>query len=255
MRMTCRLDGVSPESLDERIVVTDITEQAPEVTRTAVRHARGGGTLVTEEERLSLSVTVKLLVKERHPLRRALLLERLALWCRGSELRLDSRPGRRLTVRCEKPLSGGLRGWAEELSVTFTARAVPYWEEERERSLTLTDAAEWYIPGTAPETAVSFGAENTGEDTATGLTLKVGDTGLALDGLLLAPGERVNGTVSEGLLTLTLQRTDGTRESAAAYLTEDSDDLLMIPCGARTAVSLESDQPMTAVLWARGRYL
>lgn len=225
------------------------------MSRTALRRACGSGTLLTEETRLSLSVTVKLAVKEKRPLQRAMLLERLTLWSRGHELKTDSRPGRRLMVHCDSLTTVGLRSWFEEIELVFTARSVPFWEEDRERSLALTGSDSWYIPGTAENTPVSFGVGNVSEELVTCFTLRCGGSHVTLDGLLLAMGERVMGMAENDVLTLTVLRQDGSRESAAPYLTADSDDLLLIPCGGYTPVSLESDRPATAILWARGRDL
>lgn len=88
----CLLDGVSPGMLDSRMVVADVREHEPSLSRSVVRLGSGSGSLVTEECRMSVSVTVSVLVKERDVLQRGMLLQRLSLWSRGSVLRLPYRP-------------------------------------------------------------------------------------------------------------------------------------------------------------------
>ena len=250
----CTLDGIAPGQLDERILVTDVRQDAPVISRSTARRARGDGSLVTDEARLSLSVTVKVLVKEADPARRGPLLDLLADWSRGTVLRLGDRPRRFLTVRCERLFTpGGAQDWTKELTLTFTARQVPYWQEEGIRSLTLTEDAWWYVPGTAPETPVSFTVTNVGEGPVTCFGITAGSS-VSLDGLLLKSGCQVRGTAEDGLLTLTLVTPEG-EESAAEYLTTDSADVLTVPCGKRTAVRLTSDGSLSVRLTARGRYL
>lgn len=241
--MNCRLNGISPTELDSRMLVTDIIEQPPEYRRIVCSPALGHGSLLTEEKRLCLRVTVKLILRERRTLQRCQLLRLLSEWAGAGSLEVDYRPDSCLMVRCEELPRWQGRDWTEEVRLVFAARQVPWWQERLPRSLTLTDRGEGFVPGRGLS-PVSWQVTNTGETDITEVTLTCGDTSQRLEGLL-SPGQSFTGNGETGVLSLT----------GGARLTEDSDDLLLARCGQPWVVTLQTDGTAQARVWTRGRFL
>ena len=255
-RLQCFLDGVSLDSLDESIRLLDVREQ-PVLRLTTARRAEGGGSVLTDAARTALEVTISFGLYERSVLRRAALLEKVADWATGRTLTCTARPGRMLRVRCSGlPAMRSHLNWTEPLSLTLTAWAVPWWQDERPARIRQdseeTPEVEWYVPGTAPETPVSCRVTNLSDETLTELTLGCGETRAALDGLLLSAGDTVDLCVdADGMLSIL----DGSGGSVAKWRTADSDDLLLARCGARNTLRVEADTRVSALWQARGRYL
>lgn len=191
--MTCSLNGIDPEQLDPRLLVTDILEEAPQVSRTVSALAMGDGSLVTGEQRLCLTVVLRVLIRERHREARAQLLEQLAIWCRGSLLEVSSRPDRCLWVRCEEYPLQQSRDWTEPVTIRLCARQTPWWQERQPRALRFMEEGRSYVPGCGVPCPVSWRVTNTGDAPITRLTLTCGDTSQTLEELLLSPGEAVAG--------------------------------------------------------------
>lgn len=156
---------------------------------------------------------------------------------------MDYRPDRCLWVRCEQFPCWQGRDWTEEVTLVFAARLIPWWQERLPRRMVLTDRMAGYVPGSGLS-PVSWRVTNTGETVITRVTLTSGDTAQRLT-CTLRPGEVITGEAEQGILML----------SGSALLTEDSDDLLLAPCGEAWRVTLETDGEASAEVWTRGRFL
>ena len=187
MRLSCALDGVRPESLDGSIRVEDVTEEASELARVTARRALGGGSLPICCERTALRVRILLSVREPSAIRRAVLLQRLALWAQGELLTVSTRPGQRLRVRLAAlPSARSALDWPRVLTFTFTAMEAPWWEELRPVTASLDSLEQpdgsLYVPGDA-ESAPADAVVTVLEDGLTALQLICGETALRLEGL------------------------------------------------------------------------
>jgi len=246
-RFSCALNGVTPESLDPSIRVTDLTELPPRmrvVTAPTLHH----GLRLLRRIRESLTVRVSFLITEYDPARRRELLQRLHAWADpGGLLSFSDRPGQQLRVECDTLPTLNALSWSDEMSLSFTAYAVPFWEMAEEDSVTTAGSTSWTLPGTADECPVAVTVTNKGAAPLTTLHLACDDTRMTFEGLSLPVG---------GVFTLTQ---DGTAiiDGTAAFLarTDDSSDLLLADCGKPVAVSVSGDQPVQAVFRGRGRLL
>ena len=249
-RFSCALNGVTPESIDPAVRVTDLTELPPRRRVASVPTPRHGLRLL-RRVRESLTIRVSFLIAEYDPARRRALVSRLHAWADpGGVLTTSDRPGQRLTVECDTlPMLSAL-SWSDVLHIDFTAYRTPFWEYADETQVITEDTQTLLLPGDAEEIPVSCEATNTGSAPVTALTLRCGDTQLTFSGLALAPGETLSVTVADGLL-----RAAVSGESALMLRTGDSSDLLLADGGTPATVSVAADQSMHAVFHARGRLL
>ncbi len=249
-RFSCALNGVTPESIDPTLRVTDLTELPPKcriVTAPTGKH----GLRLLRRVRESLTVRIFFIIPEYDPARRRALAAKLHAWGEnGGLLTVSDRPGQQLRVVCDTlPMLSALC-WSDEIRMEFTAYTDPFWEFAEATRAEITDAGTLTLPGSAVECPASVTATNLGNEPLTTITLTCGDTQMTFEDLALAPGE-----------TLILQMADGLLEAAAADVsilmcrTPESSDLLLAMGGTENAVSVQADQPVQAAFKARGRLL
>lgn len=268
-RFACSLDGQPLEGVAPCLAILDIRESAPALTCHTARPARGEGTLLLSQSCDSRPVTIVFALRDRSPARRGEAMEAVQRWSRGSRLEVSSRPGRFLTVCCTTlPAVDSAQRWSEGLKIVFTAYEVPFWQDKHLSRAILTGAAgsgvapltgSLYAGGTARETPVDVQVKNTSASaTCQHLTLTAGESRFAFTGLALLPGETLRAqTDDRDRLALTILSAAGSPRSAMACRTGDSSDALLLPCGARSAVSISAEESVTleAAFQTRGRWL
>lgn len=249
-RFSCALNGVTPESIDPALRVTDLTELPPRRRVTSVPTVRHGLQLL-RRVRESLTIRVSFVIPEYDPVRRRQLVSQLHAWADpGGVLTTSDRPGQRLIVACDTlPILSAL-SWSDTIYIDFTAYALPFWEYEAETQLITSSEATLTLPGDAEEIPVSCEVTNTGDAPLTTVTLRCGDTQMTFTGLALAPGCTLSLVYTSGLLTATA---DGV--SVLMQRTGDSSDLLLADGGKPATVSVTANSSVSTAFHARGRLL
>ena len=246
----CTLGGVLLSSLDESICVLDLREDAPKL-RHATAAAWHDGLHLLDAQRESLTVRVSFLLADYDPVSRREALAALHAWaCPGGILTVSDRPGQQLQVECDTlPMMSALC-WSDEMSIDFTAYAVPFWETAEETSAATTGSAALTLPGTADDCPVCVEVANTGPDALTTLTLQCGDTQIAFEGLAIPPGIVLSLGYRDGLL---YAEADGV--SVLMQRTAASSDCLLADAGSAVSVAVTADQHVSAIFHGRGRFL
>lgn len=249
-RFSCALNGVTPESIDPALRVTDLTELPPRRRVTSVPTVRHGLQLL-RRVRESLTIRVSFVIPEYDPVRRRQLVSRLHAWADpGGVLTTSDRPGQRLIVACDTlPLLSAL-SWSDTIHIDFTAYALPFWEYEEETQISTAGTATLTLPGDAEEIPVACEVMNAGDAPLTTVTLRCGDTQMTFAGLSIAPGDTLSLGYTGQLLTAT-----AAGSSVLMHRTGDSSDLLLADGGKPTAVSVTADGRVSAAFHARGRLL
>nr|MBR4280922.1 hypothetical protein [Clostridia bacterium] len=249
-RFSCALNGVTPESLDPAIRVTDLTELAPRCRVETLPAGRCGLRLL-QRVRESLTVRVHLRIAEYDPARRRTLMAQLHAWAEGGGvLTTSDRPDQQLTVDYAALPALSALTWSDELSVDLTACAVPFWESQEQTSAATSGASSLALPGTAPDCPVGVAVTNNGTSALTTLTLTCGETQMTFSGLQLPASGIFTLHIADGLL-----RVDAAGESVLMHRSADSSDFLLADGGKATPVSVHADQPVSAVFSGRGRLL
>lgn len=150
------LDGLPLHELDPAIIVTNIIEQPAAVDVVSYPRARGAGTRVTKRTRRSLSVSVRFRIWEYDVTRRKAVLQKVIAWAKGGKyLAVNDRPDQRLRVEVDElPTIQSSLHWQQEISLTFTAYALPFWENDYTDSLTTSAAASMSVAGDADSAPV-----------------------------------------------------------------------------------------------------
>lgn len=244
----CALNGVLLSSLDDRICILDIREDAPE--QRLITHALAGGGQMLQSVRERLTLHIDFAIHEEQPIRRKALLQSVCAWALpGGTLTISDRPDQQLTVACAGLPASSTEAWTESLTLTFAATRCPYWEDAELTTVTGTGVMTLTLPGTADTAPVEAVITNTGTAAVTRLTLHCAATSMIFENITLQPGGSFFLQMADGLLYAVI---DG--ESILPHRTPHSDDLLLAPCGRACSVQATALQPLEAVFKARGRY-
>ena len=235
--------------------IVDVTEDAPkESPVTAALGVRDGSRLLrVRRERLTVEVTLALM--EQDKARRALFYEQLCAWAAPGWLAISDRPGRRLHVdEARVPALGSVRDWTDEIKVSLTAYAVPYWDGSFPAMASITTAATsgnaaLFPRGTATSCPVTAKIKAVG-GTVNALTVTTGDTSMTFASLGLAAGSTLTiDHADDGTLRMKIGSTSVMSKRTAA----SADDLLLVP-GKSGAVGFTANATCTAVFETRGRW-
>lgn len=247
-RYRAAMDGVQLDSLDDAIIIHDITEAAPAITTNTLPRPNGDGMIVTSEHRQSLSVNVSFEVHHPDPNARQLILDQVASWCAGKLLTISSRAGKQLHVRCTAYPAPSALKWTDEITVTFTAYGVPFWEDvlvmrfgreslfpgedsgSYSASLASTsDLVPWPVRFSGTVWSAADMTVKAAASAADEFIVKLGSCRIHLTGLDMQPGETLRiGHTEEGYMTLMIDG-DNPRSVYTALTSDSNDDLIIRP--------------------------
>lgn len=246
----CALNGILLSSVDDRICVLDVQENAAKLRTTALSRPPEGQHLI-RQTRESLTVKVRFAIHEENAIRRRMVLQSVQAWAaKGGLLTTSDRPGQQLTVICTETPSMSADDWTEALTLAFTTTHCPFWEDAEPTLITGSGAMPFTVPGTADFTPVDVLVVNTGTSTVNRLSLHCGSTYIIFEDIFLPVGGTFLMRTASGVLSAHI---DG--ESVLRNRTPGSADLPLVPCGQECIVNALALQPLEATFTARGRYV
>lgn len=250
-RYACAINGHGLQDIDPTIFITDIQETAPKIRTRTTDNALYDGLRVTRSQRQSLAVSVTFCVREYDTARRKAIAEKACAWAEDGWLTINDRPGQRLWVICDRiPVIPSSLKWTDELTIGFTAYALPYWQQQYPATATYT--------GTNGSTFVSPAGNRDcyleAEITATGgtvneLVLAVGGRAYAFTGLGLANGQTLSIGYSDDEHLQYMRVGD---QSVLSKRTAASDDDLILLAKSQNAVTITANAAVRATIKARG---
>lgn len=245
------LNGLGLQDIDPAIHITDVQEHAPEPLLTTAVRALGDGLHTLRRTRQSLSVAVRFAVREYQPARRSAILQRIRAWAlQGGSLSIGNRPGQRLMVDpAALPTSHSALRWTEELTLLFTARTTPYWEEAYPTQASAP--ATLVLPGDAPAAPMELRWCCT-SSASVDLTITTPLTSMTFRELPALIGKELVISHEAGVLTAFIGETD-----VLPFRTPESSDDLLLPCGVSSLVSVQVNgaDAQGCTVAARGRWL
>lgn len=261
------LNGVAFSSIAEEVFLTDIVEEAPRMDTQTAPLALRDGLIRTHNRRQSLSVRLVYVIRTQDVGLRSELRDKVAAWAaKGGVLTINSRPRKQLQVVMDTPPpldSGGK--WTNELSLTLTAYAVPFWEDVKAQGLQFSTAwadtygqyffADVITPkGNAPEIPLTVLLQCIGESALTALKIVANETVMEFTGLSIAAGQNVLAISYDknGLLAIEDVMTG---ESLMKNRTPASSDDLLVKTGKGNQIMIYSDQPVSGAISYRGRWV
>ena len=249
------MDSLPLDAIDPSIYVTDVQETPVSYDATTLQRAKGDGLRVLRRLRDSLQVRVAFMVRETDVGRRREIVQRVSAWAMGGKyLSLGDRPGQRLRVLCETlpGITSALK-WTQELTMVFTAYAMPYWEAEQPMRAVFSGNGGTAVirnTGTAPcflEAEIS----NTSGETLTGVALEADGKAMGFSGLDLGAGKTLKLFYDDNWIL----RSEVDGASVLHFRTADSADDLILPPGKAVTVAIAADKAVSVTLKARGLWL
>ena len=248
------LDGVELSSIAPEIIVTDITHNAPVREVRASSIAGRNGKLYTRTFTSSTGVTVSFEIHTPDVRRRAAIMEDVQRWAMpGGVLTTSDRPDRVLRVVCDSPPAiGSAKNWTGVCSIGFAAYAVPFWEDETPRRVSITEngSKTLFVPGFAAPASVEAKVTNTGSGAISTVTLTSGETSMTFAGLALGAGQTMAlAHDARGLLTARIGS-----ESVLDKRTASSSDELELEPGKNATLTVTTNGTASTTFEVRGRY-
>ena len=248
------LDGVELSAIAPEIIVTDITHNAPVREVRASGIAGRNGKLYTRTVTSSTGVTVSFEIHTPDVRRRAAIMEDVQRWAMpGGVLTTSDRPDRVLSVVCESlPTIGSAQKWTGISSIGFVAYAVPFWEDETPRRVSITGngSKTLFVPGFAAPASVEAKVTNTGSGAISTVTLTAGDTSMTFEGLALGAGQTM--TIAHDARALLTARIGGA--SVLDKRTAASSDELELEPGRNATLTATTNGTASTTFEVRGRY-
>lgn len=258
------LGGVQLDSLDGRILISEVYELPGERTVSAASIYDGTGndtgSRVGNQHRNSKKVRCKFRINYKKPYmtERAALLDKIMGWERnGGVLSIGARPGQRMQVRCQQEHEvGDLRDWTREYTIIFEANEKPFWEnttpDTAESKTAASGSVNLEVSGNM-ENVLTLDIENKSGSTINKITVSANGYKFEFKDLAMAANEHlVIDHTSKQVLRIRLKSASGSYRSAMVKRTETSDDELRVSPGTVT-VSYTADRAvmLTAKCWGR----
>ena len=256
-RYRISVGGIQLDTLDDDLLILDIQHSEPEFVISENRIANEDGYDFSADseyfKKTTVTVTFELHIYD--VAQRNAVCQKVNAWARnGGTLTVNDRAGQRLwNTRCEKFASiSSAKNWTDPLTLVFATTYIPYWLSDNEKTLTLTGkSAKGKLKMDGNIGAAQVKATVTAGGNITSFQITAGDKTLKLTGLSLANGkDLVIDYVHNRYLRI---MADG--KSVLDKLDKSSADLLTVPCGADTQISISANNKVTAVITARGRWL
>lgn len=247
------IDGVALTSLDGRIRIVRVSEDAPALTVKNYAKPNGGvfaPEYTLEQRKVKIGVGVFAPRMEE----RMAVMHRVLEWAGGRELCLSYRPGKRLLVRMNGAPAYTSDDWSQQCDISFGTLAVPYWESSEESKSTLNGRnanGALMLTGTQDGAVVDCTVSNTSGTVCTSLVLECGETILEFAGTNLIPSGRSLIISHDEYGIFSAKVLNGSR---LGNRSAESSDFLLAKAGGNT-VKLTADVNVTATFAARGLWL
>ena len=267
------LNGVSIHTLAEEIILRDIVENPADMDIQTAKRSMHPGTRETSSVRRKLEIDLVFVIYTQDSRRRAEISGLVAAWANdGGWLTVNTRPGMRLHVRPTKmPAQGSALRWQEDITLTLTAYAIPFWQEAGdgqtvELDTVWADNVGMYKgsvaispKGNAGKVPVTCFAYNMDDKPLTHLKLMVNDTMMEFKGMNIAGGGIFGGWFSldytdEDILQIKNVR-DEDDPSLMRFRTAESSDDLIARCNVKNQIHVYADSMLNITFFARGRWL
>ena len=190
-RLACALNGADFNSLDPRLYLDGLEEEAQENVDTAAL-CGGGRRIIGRPGRRELTVTLRFMIKERDPAMRGRILDRVNAWAaEPGWLTLSTRPGQRLRVICTRYAERSALPWSGAGRIALTAYQRPYWQERYPVSTAFsgTEGSAALVPAGSRACCLEAEITNRSAGAVNAVSISAGGKTMAFSGLGLAAGQ------------------------------------------------------------------
>ena len=251
-RYEAYLNNIALSSVDPKILILDIQYSAPSIKNEGYTLAKRNGTYIYNRYTDKTSVSISFEIRAYDTAERQAVCNEICKWAKnGGTLQTSDRPGQRLRCICDAfPTIASARNWTDALQIVFTAYALPFWEEETEKTLALTGASasgSLYVPGNIDGALIEASVKANAALSSVNLTAN-GKT-LSLSGLSVSSGQVINITYDNALI-------QSIKVGSTSLLNKrtGADDLLA-KCGENNVLSMSASASVNVVFKVRGLWL
>lgn len=259
-RYEAYVDGIALSSIHPAIYVEDIKYQEPNVQYRTNTFGYRDGAIIDSRYMDKSSATISFSLRLYDTVERQKVLGQINKWANGSALKTSDKEGLQLECVCDKyPVIGSAKKWTDILSVTFSAYAIPFWQDAIPTTANITGtvqqdgilrgAGSFIVPGNAGNAYCAV--DVTAGSALTALSVYCGDTQLALEGVNIPAGAVVKfGYDKNGILRITCNGT-----SLLDRRTPISSDNLLAVCGKVNHIGFAATATAVARFSVRGCWL
>lgn len=243
------VDGKPLSEVSPQIVLYDIVENASGST-TATPKAVYDGSHFVRSQRSSLSVSLRIAIREQGTEERMRILSDVQTWARGRILTRSDRPDQELLIdHVQQPVMQSALQWTGYVDVIFTVYVMPFWRGSIPEETTITGAGYVTAPGSAERCTADVTITPTG-GTLTKVIIQTAESSITLEGISIPAGESIVIDHDEGGYIRIMHGSN----SLLIDRTVDSSDDLYLPTG-RSEVSVTGNVDVSAVFSVRGAWL
>lgn len=255
MRYQVSLDDLDLSNVSHLIRVTDVVELRPDFTHDTKERLGFPGSFLVRSHLKGRKVRVQFALLTSDIAQRTAVLSDITAWALGGKyLKIGDRPGQQLRVVCtELPTTTSKRKWTDLCEMTFSAFAVPYWEDVAGVSAMATGTElRFSLSGPGNVEKVPLRCRITPQATMSSVRIRANGAEMAFSGLAVPAGKTFTVDYVEGLLTASWTADDGTVTPCLQYRT----GVEVVPLLARKANQVEVDTDVTAAVTinAKGWY-
>lgn len=129
-RYDVTLNGTRMAEISNKILILDVQYEPPQYARNLFQRANRNGALVGKAYKQRAAVSIVFEIHEYDIAERQRILARIIKWAKnGGDLRINDRVNQKLICICDElPAIESVRDWTSELTITFAAYAIPYWQ-------------------------------------------------------------------------------------------------------------------------------
>ena len=253
-RYRVSLGDVQMDSLDENLLILDVKYSPVTKNLQEQTIANLDGFDIEDTSYGSRTVTVSFELHIYDVAERNKICQKVNQWAESAVmLKTNDREGQYLIVHCAKNAEiESARNWTDPLTLVFETDVIPFWQSVETKTVTIAGRSArgtLKLDGNFGNNFVSV--EVTAGAAVTALQLTTGSTTLKLTGLSVAAGQKVIIDYIRGRYL----RIMANGASVMGRLDTNSSDNLKAKCNANTAVSVASNNSVTAVFTARGLWL
>ena len=153
------LNGISLESISSDILIHDISHSPAEFRDDTFTVAKRNGSRLYRRYFSSSSVSIKFEIHSYSIAQRQAICDAVCVWAKnGGVLVTNDRNGQFLQCVCsEFPSVQSARNWTDELTVSFEAYTIPFWQESVVQNVSATGTSgsgTFWVPGSGDKTFV-----------------------------------------------------------------------------------------------------
>jgi len=180
-RYIVTLNGISLESIHPAILITDVQYPPVAYERESISIVNRDGARIHRSYKEKSEVTISFMIREYDVYNRQLICQDICKWAMdGGRLMTNDRPLQFLDCIVDSfPAVESTKGWTEELTITFAAYGIPYWQDLIQTELKPTAGStsvliSGKVPGNSPWALVDV--DITPSDTLTRIEIVISST-------------------------------------------------------------------------------